>query len=146
MEEHVLAGMKLTPVREKIVTRNGAVRFTRHVGLTLSHRFIFITFEYKGFDIRKRDAQSFYDDFSICPPPSRAAPVAQKFVWSQRTPKVNPSRSESSSQLNWLSSKSSKSSARASGAWRHSHSQVTIFLSGISILRSVNVTSSQHAR
>ncbi len=50
------------------------------------------------FDIR-REAQSFYAGFSICSP-SRAAPVARKFVGPQRTPKVDPSRSVSSSQLN----------------------------------------------
>ena len=33
------------------------------------------------------------------PPPPRAAPVAHKFVWPQRAPKINPSRSEPSSQL-----------------------------------------------
>ena len=59
----------------------------------------------------ERDTHSFYSGFFICPPPSRAAPVAYKFVWPQRAPKVNPSRSESSSQLNWLFSNPSKSSA-----------------------------------
>ena len=48
---------------------------------------------------KERDT-SFYADFSICLcPPSRAAPVAHKFVWPQRAPKVDTSRSESSSQL-----------------------------------------------
>ena len=37
--------------------------------------------------------------FPSAPPPSRVAPVARKFVWPQRAPKVDPSRSESSSQL-----------------------------------------------
>ena len=32
-------------------------------------------------------------------PKTRATPVAHKFVWPQRAPKVDPSRSESSSQL-----------------------------------------------
>ena len=92
--------------------------------LTISS-FRYETFYYlwvKGFDIRKRDTHSFYSGLSICPP-SRAAPVARKIVWPLRTTKIDPSPSVSSSQLNWLFfSKSPKSSARAFGAWRHSHS------------------------
>ena len=61
---------------------------------------------------KERDTHSFYSGFSICTPPSRAAPVARKFVWPLRAPKVDPSHSVSSSQLNWLFSKSLKSSAR----------------------------------
>ena len=49
------------------------------------------------------------------------APVAHKFVWPQRAQKVDPSCLESSSQLTTFL-KSPKSSAHASGAWRHSHS------------------------
>ena len=48
---------------------------------------------------KERETQSFYAGFSICPRPTRVAPVAHKFVWPQRAPKVEPSRSESSSQL-----------------------------------------------
>ena len=33
------------------------------------------------------------------PPPSRAAPVAHKFVWPQQAPKIDPSCSKSNSQL-----------------------------------------------
>ena len=33
------------------------------------------------------------------PTPSRAVPLARKFVWPLRAPKVDPSRSESCSQL-----------------------------------------------
>ena len=32
-------------------------------------------------------------------PPTRVAPEAHKFIWPQQAPKVDPSRSESSSQL-----------------------------------------------
>ena len=49
--------------------------------------FILIYIEHRNpetqktfFDIR-REAQSFYANFSVYPPPSRAAPVAHKFVW-----------------------------------------------------------------
>ena len=59
--------------------------------------------------------------FPSAPPPSRAASVARKFVWPLRALKVDRSRSVSSSQLNWLFSNPPKSSAHASGAWRHSH-------------------------
>ena len=109
--------------------------------------FRYETFYYlwvKGFNTRKRDAQSFYDDFSICPPPPRATPVAHKFVWPQRAPKINPSRSESSSKLLTFSNLRG-SSAHASGAWCHSHPSSPP-LSGIFILTSVNDTSSPHAR
>ena len=59
---------------------------------------------------KERDTHSFYSGFFICLP-SRAAPVARKFVWPLRTPKVDTFRSVSSSQLNSLTfSKSPKSS------------------------------------
>ena len=73
-------------------------------------------------------------------PPSRAAP---KFVWPQRAPKVDASRSESISQLLTFSNLP-KSSAHACGAWRHSHPW-SHPLSGIFILSSVNDTSSPRA-
>ena len=50
---------------------------------------------------KEKDTHSFYSGFFICPP-SRAAPVARKFVLPQRAPKVNPSRSVFSSQLNYF--------------------------------------------
>ena len=56
----------------------------------------------------ERYTHSFYSGFFICPPSSRAAP-AQGL---REQAKVNPSRSVSSSQLNYLSSKFPKSSAR----------------------------------
>ena len=62
---------------------------------------------------KERDTHSFYSGFSICSPPSRAAPVARKFVSPQRALKVDPSRSVSPSPLNKLTfSKSPKSSTR----------------------------------
>ena len=42
---------------------------------------------------------------------SRAAPVARKFVWPLRAPKIDPSRSESSAQTQLTFSKSPKSFA-----------------------------------
>ena len=45
----------------------------------------------------------------------------------------------------WLFSKSPKSSARASGAWRHSHPLKKNLLPGIFILTSLNETSSPRA-
>ena len=45
----------------------GIPKHEKHLRLLSSGTKLFITFELKGFDIRKRDAQSFYGDFSICP-------------------------------------------------------------------------------
>ena len=56
-------------------------------------------------------------------PSTRVAPATRPL----RARKSHPSSSDCKTQLNWLSS---KSSARASGAWRHSHPQVTIFYLG----------------
>ena len=67
--------------------------------------------------MRKREAQSFYDDFSISQPlPQRAAPDAMP----RGAPKVN--RLLPMQEINSLTfPKSPKSSAHASGAWHHSH-------------------------
>ena len=45
-------------------------------------------------------------------------------------PESRPFFVRGKNSTNWLSSKSPKSSARASGAWRHSYPQVTIFYLG----------------
>ena len=87
----------------------------------------------------KREAQSFYDDFFIRPKPGTAPATkpwrAPKGNTLLRTLKLHP--------LTFL--KSPKSSAHTSGAWRHSHPAVT-FLSGVSILTSLNDTSAPRAR
>ena len=62
----------------------------------------------------------------------------------QQAPKVNRLLRTLKTRL-WLFSNPPKSSARASGAWRHSHLPVQ-FLSGIFILTSLNDTSSPRAR
>ena len=68
--------------------------------------------------MRKREAQSFYDDFSIRRKP-RATPAARP----RRALKVNRLlRTLKLHSLTFL--KSQKSSAYASGAWRHSHPAV----------------------
>ena len=68
----------------------------------------------------RREIPSFYIDFSICPKP-RVAPAARP----RRAPKVN--RLPRTLKLNLLTFlKSPKSSAHASGAWRHSHPSVII--------------------
>ena len=74
----------------------------------------------KGFfDMRKREAQFFYADFSTCPKP-RATPAAR----SRWAPKVNRLlRTLKLHSLTFL--KSPKSSAHDFGAWRHSHPMVT---------------------
>ena len=54
---------------------------------------LFITFELKVIRHEEREAQSFYADFSICPPRPpplpRAAPSRKLLVWSRQTQKVN---------------------------------------------------------
>ena len=62
-------------------------------------------------------SQSFYAGFSICTPPTHVAPDTRPRRARESQPSSQPSRT----QLNWLFSKSSKSSARAFGAWHHSH-------------------------
>ena len=61
---------------------------------------LFITFGLKVIRHEERVAQSFYADFSICPPP-RAAPSRKLLVWSRRPPKVTllPLRQELNSLL-----------------------------------------------
>ena len=84
----------------------------------------------------RREEQSFYADFSICPPPSRAAPVAHIFV-SPR-PGLN---------LNSLTFLKPPQILRTSFRCMTSFiSPGHTFLSGTLILTSVNDTSSPHAR
>ena len=53
----------------------------------------FITFWVKRlFDIRKKEAQSFYDDFSICPPPHH-------HVWHPLSSESQPSSLDARTQL-----------------------------------------------
>ena len=132
--------------------RNPETRKTLDDFLIQVRNFL-LPFSLKVLRHKERDTHSFYSAFFICPPPSRAAPVARKFVSPQRAPKVDPSCSVSSLNLtNWLF-QISQNPPRASGAWPHSHS-VALFpiwaivtsLSDTSALRacvntSVNVAS-----
>ena len=63
------------------------------------------------------EAQSFYAGFSICPSPTRIVPATRPL----RARVSHPSSSDRKTQFNWLFSNPPKSSAHASGAWRHSH-------------------------
>ena len=93
---------------------------------------------------KERDTHSIYSGFSIYPP-SRAAPVARKFVWPLRAPKVDPSRSVSNlNSTNWLF-QISQNPPCASGAWRHSHS-LAQFPSRVSIVTSLSDTSYPRVR
>ena len=78
-------------------------------------------------------------------PPTRVAPVAHKFVWPQRAPKVDPSRPESSSQqTDFLQiPKILRACFRCMTSFT---SPSPNFLYGSFILTSVNDTSSPHAR
>ena len=99
---------------------------------------LFITFELKVIRHEEREAQSFYADFSTCPPP-RAAPSRKQLVWSRRAPKVNPPRQE----LNLLLFLKSQPMFLVCDVTPIPWSQ---FLSGIFIWTSLNDTSSPRAR
>ena len=86
----------------------------------------FITFELKVFRHEERGTQSFYADcFYIVSsqPNQRAVLVAHKVVWPRRAPKVNLLLRQ---ELNSAFSQIPKSSAHASGAWRHPNTLVQI--------------------
>ena len=67
---------------------------------------------------KKREAQSFYSGFFICPPPhsTRVAPATKVYA-SKRKPTVFP---RGRFHLNFF--KISPNPPRSSGAWRHPHS------------------------
>ena len=90
-------------------TRNLETRKTRNDFLVLYYLWV------KGFDIRKRDAQSFSDDFSISLP-NTCAPIARL----REQAKVNRLLPRQDSTQ--LSFSKSQIPPRASGAWRHPHS------------------------
>ena len=95
---------------------------------------LFITFELKRFfDMRKREAQSFYDDFSICAPTTTTTTRGTRRKASASS-ESQPSSSVAGTQLTDFSQ----------------IPQITppglIFLSGIFILTSLNDTSSPCAR
>ena len=92
-------------------TQESRTRKTFDDFLVQARNFFLLPLSLKVLRHKERDTHSFYFVFFICPP-SRAAPVARKFVWPLLAPKVDSSRSVSSSQLYRLYSKFSKSSAR----------------------------------
>ena len=113
-------------------------------------------FEFKGLSTwgerereRERDThtQSFYADcfyFVSSQPNQHAAPVAHKFVCPR--PALNLDSLVRRQELNsLLFLKPPKSSAYASGAWRHSHPLVTFTIWGF-ILTSVNDASPLRVR
>ena len=89
----------------------------------------FITFELKVIRHVERETQSFSADyFYICPKP-RAAPHLQTTGLASVSPESQPSlRTQEVNSLLFL--KFQKSSAHASGTWRHS-SPLVPFLSGV---------------
>ena len=87
----------------------------------------FIIFKLKVFRHEERETQYFYADFSIVSSQlnQRAAPGAPKFVWPR--PALNLDSLVQRQELNsLLFLKSQKSSAHASGAWRHLHPLASI--------------------
>ena len=79
----------------------------KHLRLLRLGTKLIITFEFKGFFDIRREAQSFYADFSIYPPPITCAPDTTP----QRARKSQPSSSKAG-----LNSAFSQISAHASGA------------------------------
>ena len=87
--------------------------------------------------MRKREAQSFYDDFSICPP-SRAAPAARP----RRAPKVN--RLLQWQKVNSLTFFSNlQNPPRTLWVRDVIHIPRSYFLTGVSIVTSLNDTSAR---
>ena len=92
--------------------------------------------------MRKREAQSFYDDFSICfpPPTSRAAPAARP----RRAPKVNLLlRTLELDSLTFF--QIPQNPPRTLPMHDVIHIPQSHFLSGVSIVTSLNDTSAPHA-
>ena len=101
-------------------------------------------FEFKGFSTWGERDTIFLCWLLLHRQLSRAAPVAHKVVWP--CPCLNLNSLVRRQELNsLLFLKSPKSSAHASGAWRHSHPLVSI-PPEIFILTSLNDTSSPRAR
>ena len=126
----------------------GNPKYTRNtLWLLSSGTKLFIVFGLKVFRHEKRETQSFYADcFYIVSsqPNQRAAPVAHKFVWPRLALNLDSLvRRQELNSLLFL--KTPKSSAHASGAWRHSHSLVLFSIWGF-ILTSVNDASFPRAR
>ena len=105
-----------TPVRKTFIMFVTFIhrKHSKHIRLLSPGTKLFITFEFKG------------SGFSI-PPPSRAAPVARKFLSPLWAPKVNRLLPrQDPSQLTDFFKIPQILRARASGAWRHSHSLVNL--------------------
>ena len=73
------------------ITHIGIPKHKKSLRLLSSGTKLFITIELKEIRHKEGDTQSFYADFSNCPPPPppRAAPRCKLLVWSRRAPKVN---------------------------------------------------------
>ena len=106
--------------------RGSEIHDIHEIGSGMKLLFTFLSL--KVFRHEKRETQSFYADcFFIVSSQSkqRVASVAHKFVWPR--PALNLDSLVQRQELNsLLFLKSPKSSAHASGAWRHSHPLVTI--------------------
>ena len=81
----------------------GIPKHEKHLRLLSSGTKLFITFELKVIRHKESDTQSFYADFSICPPPPppplHAGPRRKLLVWSQLNPESQPSSSDAKTQL-----------------------------------------------
>ena len=89
--------------------------------------------------MRKREAQSFYDDFFICPKP-RAAPAARP----RQAPKFNLLLQRQKLDSDFFSNP--QNPLRTLPVHDVIHILRSYFLSGVSIVTSLNDTSAPHAR
>ena len=89
----------------------------KHKKTLTTSEFMYETFYYlwvkRFFDIRKREAHSFYDDFAICTPTTTCSTCHKASASSES----QPTSSDAKTPLTDFS----HISAHASGAWRHSH-------------------------
>ena len=115
----------------------------KHLRLLSSGTKPFITFEFIGSSTEGERYTFFLFWLFILSPHITGGARSAQIHLASASPQSRPFPFGVKFLTNWLSSKPPKSSARASGAWRHSHPQV---LSRIFILTSVNDTSSLTAR
>ena len=82
------------------IDNTGNPKHKKHLRLLSSGTKLFITFELKAIRHKESDTQSFYADFSICPPPTttRCTPLQTTGLISA-SPESQPASSHAKTQL-----------------------------------------------